>query len=83
MGAGNGLKWGYVNSHWVTVDMWATSASTASGDSGGPIFNIEGYSSGQYYGKVFGHNTYKSSGNAVYQPTDKLVAIAVFPNMTS
>lgn len=82
MGAGNGLTWGYVNSHWITVDMWATDASTVTGDSGGPIFNIEGYSSGQYYGKVFGHNTYKSGGNAVYQPTDKLVAIGIVPSIT-
>jgi hypothetical protein len=82
MGAGNGMKYGNVNTHWVTVDMWKTSASTASGDSGGPIYNVLGYSGGQFYGKIFGHNTYSSGGNAVYQPTDKLVAAGITPSTT-
>ncbi len=73
MGAGSGLTWGYVTASYG-AGMWKTSASTTTGDSGGPIYQIIGYSDGQYTGKVFGHTTISSSGNAVYQPTDKIIA---------
>ena len=73
MGAGSGLTWGYVQSHWKITDVWTTSASTSPGDSGGPLFNIDGYSDGQYSGKVFGHTFMTYRENAMYQPTDKII----------
>ena len=74
MGAGNGLTWGYVQTHWSITDVWTTSARVSGGDSGGPIFNILGYSNGQYHGKVFGHAYMSYNGNAVYQPTEKIIS---------
>ena len=75
MGAGGGLSWGFVQKHWKTNDVWETSASVASGDSGGPMFNISGYANGQYNGKLFGHAySATSDWDAIYQPTEKIIA---------
>ena len=74
MGAGEGLSWGYVTTHYSVTDVWQTTASTTTGDSGGPIFQITGSSGGQYYGKVFGHAYRSIGGDAVYQPTEKIIA---------
>lgn len=74
MGAGGGRTWGYVHQHFSITDVWRTSASAGGGDSGGPIFNIVGYSNGQYNGKLFGHMYSIIAGNAVYQPTEKIIA---------
>lgn len=73
MGAGGGLSWGYVQTHWTVSDVWTTSASATGNDSGGPIYQITGSSGGQYYGKLFGHVTGKYQGGAVYEPTEKII----------
>jgi hypothetical protein len=74
MGAGGGLTWGYVQTHWSNTNVWTTSASVSGGDSGGPLFQITGSSGGQYYGKLFGHAFMSYQGSAVYQPTEKMIA---------
>ena len=72
MGAGSGLTWGYVQSHYSVSDVFTTNANAAQFDSGGPVYQITGYSGGQYTGKVFGHVTEDLNG-ALYQPTYKLI----------
>ena len=72
MGAGTGLTYGQVTTYYSVTQVFLTNANAAQYDSGGPVYQITGYSNGQYTGKVFGHVTEDLNG-ALYQPTFKLI----------
>lgn len=84
MGAGEGLDYGSIQNSWG-AGTWEIDAATASGDSGGPTFQIVGYENGQYIAKVFGHvtnaDTTHTPWHAVYQPVHKIVAAGIVPSV--
>jgi len=72
-GATSDTENGYL-SVWSGNGQYLINNESLTGDSGGPVFDIDGYANGQFYGTLYGHMIKLYSGyGTVYTSVDKLV----------